>query len=70
MISVARRAVSSACTLALDVRPCPTQWGRRNALADPAALLERYKTLCVPKDRAAKMTAEELAGKVVVGRFK
>ena len=50
--------------------PCPTQWGRRNALADPPALLQRFRTLCVPKDRAAKMAAEELAGKVVVGRFR
>ncbi len=50
--------------------PCPTQWGRRNQFADPVALLERHKTMCVPKDRAAKMSAEELVGKIVVGRFR
>lgn len=49
---------------------CPTQWGRRNQLPDPVGLLERYKDICVPRARAEKMTAEELAGKVVVGRFR
>jgi 2-oxoglutarate ferredoxin oxidoreductase subunit beta len=49
---------------------CPTQLGRRNQMGDPFEMLQRYKRICVPKDRAAKMTAEELAEKIVVGRFK
>jgi 2-oxoglutarate ferredoxin oxidoreductase subunit beta len=48
---------------------CPTQFGRRNNLADPAKMLERIKEMTVTKAQAEKMTPEELAGKFVIGEF-
>jgi len=48
---------------------CPTQFGRRNKMADPIKMLERIKDVTVMKERANKMTPEELQGKFVIGEF-
>jgi len=49
--------------------PCPVQYGRRNDLSTPAALLNDYRERCVPISRARTMTQEQLAGKTIVGEF-
>lgn len=48
---------------------CPTQFGRRNRLADPVKMLERIKDITVTKARAETMSPEELQGKFVIGEF-
>lgn len=48
---------------------CPTQFGRRNKIADPAKLLERVKNLVVTQAAAKNMSEEELAGKFIIGEF-
>jgi len=48
---------------------CPTQYGRRNDLADPVAMLRDLKARCVTLGRAARMGPEELKEKIVVGEF-
>lgn len=49
--------------------PCPTQAGRRNRLGSPAEMLRALRERCVPLARAQELTAEELAGKVIIGEF-
>lgn len=48
---------------------CPTQFGRRNKVADPAKMVERIKNMVVTKAAAEKMSPEELAGKFITGEF-
>ncbi len=47
--------------------PCPTAFGRRNRLGNGAKMIEQLKEDSVPVDKASKMTAEELNGKIVTG---
>lgn len=46
---------------------CHTQYGRRNAMGDPVTMLKWFKDNAVTVNKAAKMTAEELAGKFTIG---
>ncbi len=46
---------------------CHTQFGRRNRLADPIALIDSISKQTVNVKQAAKMTPEQLEGKMVVG---
>ena len=48
---------------------CPTQFGRRNKVADPAKMVERIKNMVVTKAAAEKMTPEQLEGKFQVGEI-
>lgn len=48
---------------------CPTQFGRRNKVADPAKMVERIKNMVVAKTAAEKMTPEQMDGKFVIGEF-
>ena len=48
---------------------CPTQFGRRNKVADPAKMVERIKNMVVSKTAAEKMTPEQMDGKFVIGEF-
>ena len=48
---------------------CPTQFGRRNKVADPVKMVERLKNMTVTKAAAEKMSAEELQGKFIIGEF-
>jgi len=49
--------------------PCPTVYGRRNRLRGAVVMLEELKEQAVPVKKAAKMTEEELEGKIVTGIF-
>lgn len=51
------------------VDQCPTYFGRRNKQGDAYAMMKRQQELSVPISKAAAMTEEELAGKLVVGEF-
>ena len=48
---------------------CPTQFGRRNQLEDPVKMVDRIRDVTVLKSAAAKMSPEELEGRVVIGEF-
>jgi len=49
------------------VVPCPTEYGKRNAPASVIAMLEDEKARTVPVAKAAKLSSEELADKIVTG---
>jgi len=49
------------------ISPCPTVYGRRNSMRDPVQMFEELKQESVPVKKAAKMTEEELEGKIVTG---
>ncbi len=49
--------------------PCPTVYGRRNRMRGAVVMMEELKEQAVPVKKAAKMTEEELEGKIVTGIF-
>jgi len=51
------------------VSPCPTQFGRRNRMGDPAQVMKALEVSLVPLKKARGMAPEELSGKVVYGEF-
>ena len=46
---------------------CHTQYGRRNSMADPVAMIQWMKEHAVTVEKARKMSPEELLGKFTVG---
>lgn len=51
------------------ISQCPTYYGRRNKIGDAVAMLNWQKEAAVPVKAAAKMTPEELRGKIIVGEL-
>jgi 2-oxoglutarate ferredoxin oxidoreductase subunit beta len=49
------------------VVPCPTEYGRRNATSKVVEMLEDERARSVSVARAAKLSPEALAGKIVTG---
>jgi len=49
--------------------PCPVQFGRRNKLGKPAEMLKSLMASCVMKERAQRLSPEELKGKIITGEF-
>jgi 2-oxoglutarate ferredoxin oxidoreductase subunit beta len=49
------------------VVPCPTEYGKRNAPANVVDMLDDEKARSISKAKAAKLSPEELAGKIVTG---
>jgi len=49
---------------------CHTYYGRYNGLREPWQMMDYFKDNSVTKERAEKMTEEELKGKIVIGVFK
>jgi 2-oxoglutarate ferredoxin oxidoreductase subunit beta len=48
---------------------CPTQYGRRNKLGDAVQMMEWLKANSVLKEKAEKMSPEELQGKFILGEL-
>jgi len=48
---------------------CPTQFGRRNKVADPVKMIHRIKDMTIPIEKARTMNEEELEGKFPIGVF-
>jgi len=48
---------------------CPTQYGRRNKLGGAVQMMEWLKANSVLKEKAEKMTPEELKGKFILGEL-
>ncbi len=49
------------------VVPCPTEFGRRNSINTAVKMLDDERARAVTKSKAAKLSAEELVGKIVTG---
>jgi 2-oxoglutarate/2-oxoacid ferredoxin oxidoreductase subunit beta len=49
--------------------PCPTQFGRRNALRSAHEMLAALKNNCISLEKARAMNPEDLKGKILVGEF-
>jgi len=49
--------------------PCPTQYGRRNEVADPGQLLKSLQAKLISREQAASLPTEMLGGKVICGEF-
>jgi len=47
--------------------PCPTHYGRYNKQGEAAEMMKLMNEQSVPVEMAAKMTPEELEGKIVTG---
>lgn len=46
---------------------CHVQYGRRNAMGDPVAMLQSFKEKAVPVENAKERAPEEMTGKVTIG---
>jgi 2-oxoglutarate ferredoxin oxidoreductase subunit beta len=49
--------------------PCPTQFGRRNALRSAHEMLSSLKNTCVSFEKAKTLSPEEVKGKILIGEF-
>jgi 2-oxoglutarate ferredoxin oxidoreductase subunit beta len=49
--------------------PCPTYFGRFNRMGDPVKMMEWLRDSTVMAGQAARMTPEQLAGRVLLGEF-
>jgi 2-oxoglutarate ferredoxin oxidoreductase subunit beta len=49
------------------VVPCPTEYGRRNGQGNVLAMLDSDRARSISATRAARLSPEELAGKIVTG---
>jgi len=49
--------------------PCPTQFGRRNALRSAHEMLAALRNNCISVEKAKSMSSDDLKGKIVVGEF-
>jgi len=49
--------------------PCPTQFGRHNQLDTPITMIKNLMETCISKNKAQKLTPEELKGKIITGEF-
>ncbi len=59
----------SGFSLIEAVTDCPTVYGRRNRMPSPVDFMEFYKKNSISQEKAAKMTKEELEGKIITGIF-
>jgi len=48
---------------------CPVQYGRRNDLGSPSAMLRYFQDHCVTQARARLLPPDDLADKIVIGEF-
>lgn len=47
--------------------PCPTGYGGRNGFKNVTEMYDKLKNMAVPVEKAAKMSEEEMEGKVAIG---
>lgn len=48
---------------------CPTQYGRRNRIGNGVQMMKWFKENSIRKEKAARMSEEELKGKFILGEF-
>ncbi|MCH3915356.1 MAG: 2-oxoacid:ferredoxin oxidoreductase subunit beta [Acidaminococcaceae bacterium] len=66
---IAQAIMHKGCAIVEAVATCPTLFGRLNKKGDAAEMLLNLQKDSVPLAQAAKMSPEELAGKLVIGKF-
>ncbi|MGC8625439.1 MAG: 2-oxoglutarate ferredoxin oxidoreductase subunit beta, partial [Phycisphaerae bacterium] len=48
---------------------CQIQWGGRNKLGNPVALVDHIRNITVSRNNAKTLSPEELVGKMITGIF-
>lgn len=66
---VARALSHKGFSFVEAVSQCPVYYGRRNRLGTPVDMLNLQKEQAVTVEAAAKMSPEELAGRIVIGEL-
>jgi len=70
LIASIKKALQSNGFCFIEVlSPCPTQFGRRNQLDTPVAMVKDLMEKCITKKKAKKLSPEELKGKIITGEF-
>jgi len=70
VIAALKKAINRAGFTFVEVMsPCPTQFGRRNELASPQAMIEKLREVCITREQAAGLSNEELGNRIVTGEF-
>lgn len=69
ILLIARALVHDGFSFIEVFSPCPTYFGRHNAMADPVAMLEWLRDSTVQAGQAARMTPEELGGRAIIGEL-
>lgn len=70
LTSTVRKAVQHKGFSFIEVvSQCPVQFGRRTGMGSAVDMMRHYKGHSVPARRAARMSPEELGGKIVIGEL-
>jgi 2-oxoglutarate ferredoxin oxidoreductase subunit beta len=70
VIAALTKAISrEGFTFVEVLSPCPTQFGRRNQLTTPQAMIEQLQERCITRKQAAAMSNEERDKWIVTGEF-
>jgi len=64
---IERALLKKGFSLVEVMSPCPTAYGRRNREGTPVDMILHQKENSIPANKAATMSADELAGKIVTG---
>jgi len=67
MDGLIKQALGKGFSVVEALSPCPTNYGRANRLGDAVKMMEEMRDNSVTVTRAAKMSPEELSGKIVRG---
>lgn len=51
------------------ISQCPTQFGRKNEIADPKQLMDWFKERSIKLERAKRLPPRKIAGRLVLGEF-
>ena len=51
------------------ISQCPTQYGKRNKIGNGVQMMKWFKENSIRKEKAKKMSKEELKGKFIIGEF-
>jgi len=50
--------------------PCPTQFGKRNRLSSPEAMIRMLQERCVDREQGEGLTSDELGDRILTGVFR
>ncbi|MBW2038086.1 MAG: 2-oxoacid:ferredoxin oxidoreductase subunit beta [Deltaproteobacteria bacterium] len=70
VISAIKKGINTEGFSFIEVlSPCPIQFGRRNRLDTPAAIVERLHEQCISLEEAGVLSPEELEDRIITGEF-
>ncbi|WP_230972302.1 2-oxoacid:ferredoxin oxidoreductase subunit beta [Archaeoglobus neptunius] len=67
--AIKKAMVKKGFALVEVISQCPVQYGRRNELRTATEMLKWFLKVSVPLKKAAKMSLEELEGRITIGEF-